>query len=369
MRGRNKVQIGKHSPFSESKQRSICQETPVKFHYPPHSTSPKASLSWLLLFAALLASCASAQNRSQFLQTPTSTSVVTLPAASQGCGRIPAIPPGSSADQTIPAVPALAKGHSTRSFRVHVPKGYGASRPQAVVIAFHGHGGNAADMEKSTGFSTLADEQDFLAIYPQGLLDDGGQPFWASIGPIADDGKIDDVRFVGDMLDAVQSIYCVDLRRVFATGFSNGGGMTAMLACRLAQRIAAFAPVSGNYYDISGGCSPARPVPILAVHGTADRIVPYNGISVQDNPEFPLPSIPTWLGNWAHRDGCKHGPLTFLQSASVTGIQWTDCQSNAIVAHYRIEGGGHIFPATIDTIPATLVLWHFFQSHPLTPSR
>jgi polyhydroxybutyrate depolymerase len=235
------------------------------------------------------------------------------------------------------------------------------------MLIFHGFGGNDVGMERSTGFSQLADQEDFIAVYPQGLPHgDGGKPFWADVGPI--DYGIDDALFVSDVLNDLQAKFCVDSRRIYATGFSNGGGMTNLLACRLAGRIAAFAPVSGDFYAIPAGCHPGRPVPILDFHGTADPVLPYNGISINMNPAWPLPAIPRWLQDWAARDSCAHAPATFLRESRITGEQWTGCQGNAIVVHYRIEGGGHAWPPPIGGRSGAAVIWSFFQSHPLPGS-
>lgn len=279
-----------------------------------------------------------------------------------GCGRPSLVKLGMSANQTISANPTVSNGSSVRSYIVHVPASYNAATPVPVILSFHGYSGTASGMDHGSGFSPLADTKNFLAVYPQGLLDgDSGKPFWASVGTI--DYGIDDVLFVSNVLDDLQKKFCVDTRRIYATGFSNGGGMTGFLACRLAERIAAFAPISGNFYALPGGCEPGRPVPILNFHGTKDGLLPYNGIPVNVNPRWPLPAIPQWLQEWANRDGCVHGPTVFLQDSHVTGEQWTGCQGNATVVHYRIEGGGHSGPPPINGRSPAMVMWLFFQAH------
>jgi polyhydroxybutyrate depolymerase len=96
----------------------------------------------------------------------------------------------------------------------------GGGRPQGSPLQRYG----TADAN-----STLADAQNFIAVYPQGLIEPGtDKPFWAEIGPI--DFGDDDVLFVSNILDDLQKNYCVDAHRIYATGFSNGGGMTTLLA-------------------------------------------------------------------------------------------------------------------------------------------
>ncbi len=289
---------------------------------------------------------------------------INKPVPTTGCGHASPVAAGSSANQTVAVNPAVSEGFHSRLYRVHVPASYETNRPQAVILAFHGFGGSAMGMDTGSGFSSLADQQDFIAVYPQGLPQgEGGKPFWASAGPI--DFGVDDALFTSDILNDLQSKFCVDAHRIFVTGFSNGGGMSGFLACRLAGRIAAFAPLSGNFYALPGGCNPGRPVPILDFHGSADPLLPYNGIPVSVNSAWPLPPIPQWLQSWATRNGCTTGPTIFLRQPNATGEQWTGCSQNASIVHYRIEHGGHSWPPAIAGQSAVSIIWHFFQQHPL----
>jgi polyhydroxybutyrate depolymerase len=290
----------------------------------------------------------------------------TLPAPASptpGCGREPSVRPGTTADETIATDPAIAAGQNSRAYRVHIPTSYAADDAYPVMLVFHGYGGGAADMESVTGFSALADEDQFIAVYPQGLTDIYGVPFWASSGTI--DLGIDEVQFTNNLLDILEADFCIDTTRIDATGFSNGGAMAGLLACQLSDRIAAFAPVSGNFYAPQGGCNPDRPIPILEIHGAADQIVPYYGIPESVNPRMPLPSIPTWLRAWATRDNCADEPTTSASDASVTTMEWGGCAANGTVIHYRIEGGGHNWPPSLQGRSVAAVLWDFFQAHPL----
>jgi len=314
----------------------------------------------LLLMLSLLIGCTSLS------PAPPSThhqTIINTPAIT-GCGHTSPITAGTSTPITIPVNPATSEGHHTRTFIVHVPATYDSRHSYAVVLFFHGYGGHVTDMDRSSGFSQLADKQDFLAVYPQGLPDGKtGTPFWAHVGAI--DYGIDEAAFVNTLLDTLQTRFCIDTQRIYATGFSNGGGMTNFLACRLAGRIAAFAPISGNFYALPGGCHPGRPVPILDFHGTKDGVLPYMGIPVSKNAAWPLPSIPQWLQTWADRDGCTQGPTIFLHQTNVTGEQWNGCRGDATVIHYRIEGGGHTGPPPINGHSNAEVIWNFFRVYHL----
>jgi polyhydroxybutyrate depolymerase len=111
---------------------------------------------------------------------------------------------------------------------------------------------------------------------------------------------VDDVAFTRGMLDRLEADLCVDPRRVFATGMSNGGFMSHRLACEMSDRIAAVAPVSG--VNTLATCTPTRAVSVLDFHGTADPTVPYAG-----GTEFHWPSVEQstsgWIARWLRRDG------------------------------------------------------------------
>jgi polyhydroxybutyrate depolymerase len=281
---------------------------------------------------------------------------ITTTLTTTGCGKRPPTPPGSSANEM------LRSGGLLRYYRLHVPTGYRPTRYTPLVFSFHGHNSDMMAQERLTGFSTLANQQGFLVAYPQGTVGPDGETGWAT-GP-RKDPTVNDVHFVSDLLTHLQSTLCVDPQRVYATGFSNGGAMTAMLACTMAGRMAAFASVSGSYYPLAGGCHPSRPAPIFEMHGTADTTVPYNG-----DAALRLPPIADWLADWAQRDGCASQPVPFFQLGNTTAERWSDCQGDAMIIHYRIEGGKHDWPQTISApgsslkLSTTGLIWSFLQEH------
>jgi polyhydroxybutyrate depolymerase len=229
-----------------------------------------------------------------------------------------------------------------------------------VLLYFHGHGGSAAAAARGSGFTALADRQNYRAIYPQGLSYDGS-PDWADVGRI--DYGVDDTWFVSDLLNDLQRAYCVDPERIYAVGISAGGGMTKYLACTLAGRIAAFAAVAPDLYQPPGGCDPSRPVSLLEIHGTRDPVVPYTGNASPGN--WPLPAVPDWLATLGRQDSCHVPARTFLNAPPIIGEEWTGCRDHAEIVHYRINGGGHIWPSTIHGISTDQVIWRFLQAHPL----
>ena len=262
----------------------------------------------------------------------------------------------ATAESTADVVPALSaagectggqsfetidSGGQARRYLLHVPAAYDPQTPTALVFVFHGAGIGAERFVDYTRFSRVADREGFLIVYPEGL---GERPVWdPSPGS-------QDVQFVSDLIDTLQIRCNIDPGRIYATGHSNGGGMVHRLACELAGRIAAIGPVSGAYPS-SGDCAPSRPVPVFAIHGTADPIVPYEG-------------IPEWAAAWAERNGCDPEPVDVTHNVLIGEKQWGNCEAGADVILYMIVDLGHDWPG--DLIDVGQTIWDFFEQHPLS---
>ncbi len=291
--------------------------------------------------------------------------LVTTETPTTGCGGRAPFTPGTTGAATI------LSGGRLRTYLLHIPIGYQPTRSYPLVLNFHGHWSTAQEQERYTGFSSLADRDGFLVVYPQGAIGPDGATGWSSGGP--NEPSTDDVLFVSDLLNHLQAALCVDATRIYATGFSNGGGMTSVLACRLAGRIAAFAAVSGSYYPLVGGCHPSRSVSILEFHGTSDTVVPYLG-----RPRHQEQAALAWTQAWAERDGCQATPNVLTLSPWVTEMVWGGCAAGARVEHLRVIGGIHAWPGgkTRSRVPpgdrtlnATAIIWQFFQQHALSSHR
>ena len=266
--------------------------------------------------------------------------------------------------------PARAAGATSRRYWLHVPAGYDPRRPVPLVLGFHGAGGTGLGFEALSGLSVLADRLGFLVAYPQGIHNpDGSGVGWAASGPADPDADgVDDGLYVSLLLNQVEADYCVDTSRVGATGFSNGAGLTGYLACALAGRVAAVAPVEGEFFQITGGCAPAEPVSVLDVHVLTDPVAPYPGTPPRGSPDYYASAIPDWVQSWARRDGCGNGPVTVSASNAQTDQTWSGCDRGTAVEAYRVATGGHTWPVSLGSSVGSMVIARFLVDHPRRPS-
>ncbi len=261
-----------------------------------------------------------------------------------------------------------------RKYILHVPENCDSAEPAPLVISLHGFAEWPAHQMQISHWNDLADEKGFLVVYPSGT----GFPLrWNTNGqPGTATDPMREVQFITDLIDAMEDQYRIDPARIYVNGFSNGGGMAFVLACKLADRVAAMGGVAGAYILPWEECHPSRPVPVIAFHGTADPIVPYAG-GESVGFHYPFPSITEWIKTWAARNHCTRDPLALPSVGEVSGVQYSGCDQQADVVLYTISGGGHAWPGgdplpeflvgrTTQEIQATRLMWEFFQSHPLT---
>jgi polyhydroxybutyrate depolymerase len=261
-----------------------------------------------------------------------------------------------------------------RTYLLYVPAGYSGAAPVPVVFDFHGYGSNAGQQLVYADFRPLADRDGFVIVAPDGQTGAGGRHFnlFAASGT-----EQDDVAFTNALLDHVEATLCVDARRVYAAGMSDGGAMSSVLACRDADRFAAVGPVAVILY-VPQCDQAARRVAIAGFHGTADPVVPFDGGRVNCCGNATLPGSPASMEKWAAHDGCATPPVDDRLSAMVVRRRWSGCQDGTAVDFYIVEGGGHTWPgaaidvarlgATTHEISASETLWKFFSEHPM-PAR
>jgi polyhydroxybutyrate depolymerase len=247
----------------------------------------------------------------------------------------------------------LRVGGVERSYILHVPPGYTGSSAVPLVLDFHGLGGNGAGQKALSGLAALSDQNDFVIAWPDGI-----DNAW-NIGPCCTRSRdVDDLGFAKAIVAEVQSLGCIDAKRVYTTGFSMGGGMSHFLACNAADIFAAATPSAFDLLETSQmPCQPVRPISVLAFRGTADPLVTFAG-GISTPPNGCCPPI-TFLGalgsfkQWGSIDGCTGNP-----TSTGNTMTFNQCKDGVQAGLVTIQGGGHA-PG-----PATAA-WDFLKTKSL----
>lgn len=262
-----------------------------------------------------------------------------------------------------------------RTYSLYLPSGFSGESGLPLVINMHGLGSNATEQAAYSRFNTLADVDNFIVVYPEGLeatvpdINFTGQHWNAYF-----DTGIDDVGFIDLLIDVIWNQYQIDVSKVYATGMSNGGFMSYTLACELNDRFAAIASVTGSMVVTAPiVCNAEIPVPVAQFHGTADGVVPFEGSNT-------LLSMDELIELWTDLNGCVTDGVVGedledkndSDNSTVTRFVYSDCDDNGIVDFYRINNGGHTWPGafiivdagpTNKDIDATRLIGDFFAQY------
>lgn len=360
-------------------------------------TGSVARRMWMGALCALLAGCSASGSGSGSQSSPAAPPGSGAPATS---GSVPtgtaarATPPSRSEGCDAVASEAEILGKHTdqmltssgvvRTFKQWLPSTYRRGTPIPLVIDLHGYTEGSAVHTLMSNLGAYGETHGFATVTPQGT---GKIPFWNAV-PVA--GSADDIGFVADLIDDLSRHLCLDLTRVYATGLSNGAFMSSLIACRLADKVAAIAPIAGLM--LPPDCTPSRAVPILAIHGTADPLVGYSTDGYTPAAEklvmdedsrpalghLPFRNIPDTLAAWAKLEGCAAEPATEPVTASVDLIRYDGCRDGSVVSLLVVRGGGHTWPGsavssvagdilgpTTMEIDANERMWDFFSRHSL----
>lgn len=241
---------------------------------------------------------------------------------------------------------------SDREYRIYIPAHYHSHKKTPVYFSFHGASGDMDKQEALSQFSNPLFNKEGIAIYPNSI-----NGYWLS-NPNAHTSHPNDLDYTNDILNHVEENLCVDKHRVYTAGKSNGGGFSAVIACNatVGSRFAAFASVSGAYYDTDhipgvGPCKPAQRkegYPFLEFHGTIDTTAPMDG-NTKKHPKKP---VIDFLHGWAEQNGC--GPNakwasneTVFAHPLVKHASWNCNGKKGILQHYRESRNGHCWPSTV----------------------
>jgi polyhydroxybutyrate depolymerase len=266
-----------------------------------------------------------------------------------------------SAGYTPPPLVAL------RPYKYREPAGYDPKTPTPLVIVLHGYGAGGILEQAYLELSALSEAKTFLLAYPDGTPDSKGKLFWNGTDACCnfDHIAVDDVAYIGQVIDDMTAQYNVDPKRIYLVGHSNGAFMSHRFACEVAPRIAAIVTLAGMQWADASKCTPSAPVAVLQVHGDADDVIAYGGGTTQSGT---FPSAHQTVATWAQKNGCP-GALTATGKtldleASLAGEETTVERYDgcgASVELWTIRGGGHI-PSWSPAWPEAM--WGFLMANP-----
>ena len=235
-----------------------------------------------------------------------------------------------------------------------------ASEPSGLIINMHGFGGNASSQYSGTQMHNYAHPQNMAVVYPQGVNSGIGSPSW-NVGTFWDFNTQNDVSFIDAVIDDVASNFEINLNKVYACGYSNGGYMAYELACELSNEITAFGSVAGNFMlNSDQECNNEREIPIIHFHGTNDATVDYyppsfdQALTVEESIDY-----------WSAFNDFDLDSYESINS-NVEIYTYYKNESSTQFVHYKVNGGQHEWFWNNWGFNASEELVNFFLQYELT---
>ena len=221
-----------------------------------------------------------------------------------------------------------------RTFIMHVPDTYKGDKAVPLVVDYHPIGGSSEGQMNGTTYKALTDKEGVISLYPQGTTKTMG-PGW-NVGPCCSND--DDIKFSRMMIEAVEDIACIDKQRVYATGFSMGGGMSNHVACFMSDVYAAVAPAAMDLNKTnSAQCNPDRPISVINFRGTADNVCRYQGGDSGFNDGLNFLGAEGTFRFWAEKNGCTGSPSKNKDNCD----EYSNCKDGVKVVLCTKQNGGH----------------------------
>lgn len=283
-----------------------------------------------------------------------------------------------------------------RTYALYVPSSYDPAEPMPVMMVLHGRFGTGETTAEWTDMNRIAEENGFIAVYPDGLVYPDAQ-VWYDTGWNYMRGteysmreEPNDSEFLANVLHDMALDLTIDPTRVYVVGISNGGFMVHYLACHDPERYAAFADVMGSgYLGMETVCQSETPVPMMMVHGTYDDNILWNGITTMIDGREVYSSYPVngVFQFWAVHNQCdidnvdmEDLPQLGQSPNSSVRIFTLPCPEGIEMKFFAVLGGGHSWPGTADSVESAVEnrinmdidtgeeLWAFFSRQQRDPA-
>jgi polyhydroxybutyrate depolymerase len=254
-----------------------------------------------------------------------------------------------------------------REYLVHIPDNLTEDSP--IVFVIHGFTDSAKQIMEYSGMNEVADREGFMVVYPQGTTDSEGNTFFNVGYEFHKDSTIDDVSFIRNLFVSLSEEYSLKRKQGFATGMSNGGDMSYLLACTSADLFRAVAPVAGSLMaKIKETCDTQSSVSIFEIHGTGDLITLFYG-DMENNggwgAYYDLPSTISFFAEAYNLDKRSTKIIAKKGEGSEYDIyhqrHWSQ-NSDEEVWMYEIVEGRHVWPGFKIHWWKNPIFWYYFGS-------
>ena len=254
-----------------------------------------------------------------------------------------------------------------RSYHLHIPQDLEDKAPLVVVI--HGYTSAAENIMSYSKMNEVADREGFAVIYPQGTIDSQGNTFFNVGYEFNKDSKIDDVSFIRELVIHVRDTYQLSEKNIFATGMSNGGDMSYLLACTSSDLFKAVAPVAGVMMkETLDNCNPQNPIPVFEIHGTNDKISLFQGDIENKEGWGSYYGLPETIQFWADKHNLDKNENIYIASKGegdqndiIFERYWSEDNINEVWL-YKIVDAGHIWPGFRIRWWQNPLLWYYMGS-------
>ncbi|WGH78635.1 alpha/beta hydrolase family esterase [Jannaschia ovalis] len=221
------------------------------------------------------------------------------------------------------------------TYRIVLPEG---AAPAPAVVFLHGFGGSGAGVLRQTGMVSSLTARGWAVIAPDGRPRQGRNGLrWSFDGA---EGRTADAFLRAVAADAAAR-HGVDAGRMVLAGFSNGAFMVTYLACRDPEAFAAYAPLSGGFWEPQPERC-AGPVRLLQTHGWRDPTVPLEGRPLGGGRRVQG-DIFAGLQLWRETNGCQwDDPEGYATTGQFMRRRW-DCGAGSAL-EMALFPGGHGVP-------------------------
>ena len=261
-----------------------------------------------------------------------------------------------------------------RSFLIYVPKNI--KENANLVVAIHGYTSSGKTLMGYSGINQVADKEGFLVAYPQGTKDSRDNNFFNVGYEFHSDSKVNDVNFIREIVLNLTKDYKLNSKRVFATGMSNGGDMSYLLACTSSDLFTAVAPVAGVMMkDTLENCNPVKKIPIFEIHGTKDSISKFEGDMNNEDKWGAYYDLPSTIEFWVNKHALNEKETIQLENkntedgTTITFERYWSDESQREVWFYIVNDGNHTWPGMTGLFSRTAnqdinsaeEIWKFFS--------